>query len=232
MSTETELEKLHVRLKGNGDLVQVADGVEKLLAHYEEKSGYLEYASKEIAADKDLCYRITSRITQTKGAAGMSVDPSGKKITNFGIKGEVRPDLKKLPPKPKLGPLGDAAYATAKWYHDNDPAQFKIRYRCILDENGDFILKHARRVVVETIDQRDREGTDLGKTPEGAKSFTTGPVSRVGDVYENTRAIIAYRETHPGPNGEPPLTFTPQEVVGGFQPDQDMQDVAGPEDET
>ncbi len=226
MINETDLEKLVVRLKRSGDLVQVDDGVETLLAHYDEKTGYLEYVSKGVADDKDLCYRITSRITQTKGASGMSVSPSGKKILNFGIKGDARPDLKKLPPKPKLGPLGDAAYGTAKWYLDNDLAQFKIRYRCILDADGNFVRKHARRTVVTMRDDRDREGADLGKTQEGAKSFSTGPVSREGEVWENKSAIIAWRETHPGPNGEEPITFTPQEVVGGYQPDQELEDVA------
>ena len=228
--TEAEVEESKIRLKRDGHLVQVIEGTEVPVAFYDKKTGYLEYESQKIAMDKDLPRKITARITMTKGE-GTAVHPSENVIRNVGVKGQARPDPKKLPPKPKKGPLGDAAYDIAKWYFDNDPTQAKILYKCVLDANGDFVRKHAKRVVVTMIDERDQDGASLGRTQEGKASFTTGPVSRVGDIYENQHAIIAYRETHPGPDGEPPMTFTPQEVVGGFQPDDEFEQPVQPQAE-
>jgi len=50
---------------------------------------------------------------------------------------------------------------------------------------------------------------------EGPKTVTKAPVTIEGEWIEDKKGIIARRATR--------LTFTPNEVVGGWQPDDDYE---------
>ena len=91
-----------------------------------------------------------------------------------------------------------------------------IRYGIMTDSKGEPVRKNARRVVQEMVDGRDTEDEDTPKIKEGAKSWSKAPVRQEHRIIEGRNAIIARRGTNEGPDGEAPLTFTPNEVIGKF----------------
>jgi hypothetical protein len=200
-----ELASATVRMRKDGTLIQRIDGQEIVVATYSRQTGHLEFETKEYSVK--LYNQCVSKIsTVNKGT-----QPSNLTIHSFGVKGEARTDPKKLPKKPKIGPLGDAAEDYVQWYLDNDMAGAIIRYGIYTDDDGKPIKKAVRRVVETIIDQRDIEDEDLEPQKDGKKTFSKGPVGRGHELVEHKSAIIARRATA--------LTFTPQEVVGGWQPE-------------
>lgn len=210
MSEVEELAAVQVRMKSNGDLIQRVDGTEILVAHYDRTSGHLEFTSKENSVK--LYNQCVSKIsTVSKGT-----QPSGLTIKTIGVKGAPAPK-KGLPKRPALGPLGDAAEDIVSYYLENDPAQAIIRYGIYTDSKGQMIRRPVRRVV-ETIndDRATHEDADLPWIQTGPKTQEKGPVNKTAEVIQEKSGIIARRATA--------LTFTPQEVVGGFQPEEDYDE--------
>jgi len=213
----TELMEAQVRLRSNGDLYQRRDGTEVTIAHYDKGSGHLEFVTKEDSV------KLYPQVTARLGTVSKGTQPSNNVIRSIGVKGEARPDLKKAPKKPKLGRLGDAAEEVVQWYLDHAMEEAIIRYGIYTDAKGQPIRKNVRRIVEEIIDMRDGEDEDLPEKKDGAKSFTKGPIYREKTTLDLKGQIIARRGT--------PLTFTPQEVVGGFQPDDDVEEVGASAEE-
>lgn len=210
MSEETELVEAQVRLRANGDLYQRADGKDTVIAHYDKASGHLEFTTKEYSV------KLYQQVTARLGTVKNGTEPSNNVIRSIGVKGQPRPDMKKLPKRPRIGPAGDAAEEFVRWMLDNDMPQAIIRYGIYTDANGKPVRKNVRRVVETTADRREEEDDDLPEIKDGNKSFTKGPIYRERETITLQNQIIARRAT--------PLTFTPQEVVGGFQPDDDFEE--------
>lgn len=210
MSEETELVEAQVRLRANGDLFQRADGHDTVVAHYDKASGHLEFATKEYSV------KLYQQVTARLGSIKNGTMPSNNVIRTIGIKGQPKPDLKKLPKRPRLGPAGDTAEEFVAWMLENDLTQAIIRYGIYTDASGNPVRKNVRRLVETIADRRDQEDDDLPEVKDGNKSFTKGPIFRERESIDLKNQIIARRAT--------PLTFTPQEVIGGFQPDDDFED--------
>lgn len=219
--TDTELASQRVKLKKNGDLVQENEGVERVVAHYDKESGHLEFATREDSV------KLYQQVTAKIGSVNKGTQPSGNIIRSIGLIGEAKPSPSKVK-RPKLGADGDAAYEQVKWYVDNDLPQAIIRYGIYTDAEGKPIRRHARMVMEETTDTRATvEDDDLPWVKKEKKSREKGPVAREVRIIEDKKAIIARRATNMGPEGEAPLTFTPAQVVGGFDvEDFDPADVA------
>ena len=71
----------------------------------------------------------------------------------------------------------------------------------------------------------DVEDSDLPwmRAP-GKGTQEKAPIFREAEPVTFKNVIIARRATERGPNGEDPITCKPQEVVGGFQPNDDFED--------
>lgn len=209
MSDDTELANPKVKLRKDGTLVQNQDGAEVAVAHYNRTSGHLEFSTKENSVK--LYQQVTSRIGSVSGGT----QTSGLVIRSIGVKGQAKVSGK-LPPKPKMGRAGDAGEEIVQWYLDNDMPQAIVRYGIYTDANGKPVRKNVRRVMDVTQDNRELDDEDIEQVRDGRNTKTKAPVSRRSEVIEEKNAIIARRAT--------PLTFTPQEVVGGWQPDDDFEE--------
>jgi len=210
---EIELTEATVRLKKDGTLYQKIEGQETEVAKYDRATGHLEFATEEFS--RKLYNQVTARI----GTTNKGKDVSGFSIRSMSVKGEARPKLESVPKRPKLGPQGDAAEEVVQWYLDHDLAQAIIRYGIFTDKDGKPVRKTVRRIVQETVDNRDLDDSQLEWMKTDAKSQEKSPVQRVGEAFTTKNAVIARRATA--------LTFTPEEVVGGFSLDDD----GNPEDE-
>ncbi len=211
MSEKTDLENNKVILRKNGDLTINDEGKDVPIAHYDEKTGHLEFATKAHSV------AYYNQAVTCIGTVGKGTDVSGKTIRSMGVKGDKRPDLKTAPKRPKMGPLGDSAEDIVQWYLDHDMPQAIIRYGIFLDESGKPIRKPVRRLLENTVDSRDVDDVDLTPVSDGRSSKVKAPVNRQYEVVEKKDGYIARRATA--------LTFTPSEVVGGFQPDDEMADI-------
>jgi hypothetical protein len=207
-ATETDSDK--VVLKRSGDLTIKEEGQDVVIAHYDKNKGHLEFVSKE--ANAKYYNQVTARI----GTVSNGTQPSNMVIRSIAVKGEQAADLKNAPKRPKLGPLGDAAEDVVQWYLSYDMPQAIVRYGLFCDENGKPIRKAVKRVLENTVDQRDLDDEDIEPTKDGRSSKVKAPVARQREVIEMKDAYIARRATA--------LTFIPQEVVGGFVPDDDNYD--------
>ncbi len=211
---ETELTASQVRLKKNGDLVQRIEGAEVLVAHYDQSNGRLEFTTKANA--EKLYNQVTARI----GTVSKGTESSGLTIKSIGVKGDPIPSGN-LPKKPRMGELGDATPEGVEWYFEHNLSEAIIRYGVFTDANGKPIRKNVRRIVESTIDQRDTPDDDIEWVKTGNKTRDKSPVSRTQELITEKNAIIARRATH--------MTFTPNEVVGGFVVDEDGQPDGGDE---
>jgi hypothetical protein len=204
MSTETE-DTTKVKLRANGDLTITEEGQATIVAHYDKKTGVLEFASQ--AFSEKYYHQVTARI----GSVAKGTEVSGLSITRIGIMGLKAAVDKDAPeqPNPEDYPLGDADEAVVQWMLDYDLPQAIARYGIFCDAKGKPIKKKVRRIVVTTVDNRNLDDSDLEPFKQG-KSQVKGPVMNEGELIERDSAIIARRATA--------LTFTPSEVVGGFRP--------------
>ena len=204
--TETELTEAQVRLKKNGDLVQRIDGSEVVVAHYDRTTGHLEFTTKEHSVK--LYQQVTARI----GTVAKGTEQSGLTIKSLGVKGQTVTESPRTK-RPKMGELGDATPEVVEWYFDNNLPEFIIRYGVFTDSKGNPIRRDVRRVVESTVDNREMEDDSMPWVKTGAKTRDKSPIARTAELVTEKKAIIARRATH--------MTFTPQEVVGGFSVDSD-----------
>ncbi len=203
--SENESDSTKVRLKAGGDLVIRIDGKENVVAHYDKETATLEFTNK------DNSVRYNDQVTTRVSTVSNGTQPSGNVIRNVRIKGDAAP--KPTSKRPKLGPEGDSTEEVVQWYLDNDMPQAIVRYGIYTDAKGNPIRKHVKRLVKNTVDNRNLDDDDIQAVKEGPKTVTKAPVSIEAEVIEDKRGIIARRATR--------LTFTPNEVVGGYQPEED-----------
>lgn len=207
MSTEQELDSTKVRMKASGDLVIRVDGKEVPVAHYSKETATLEFTTR------DYSVRYHEQCTARVGTVSNGTQPSGNVIRNIRVRGDdsKAPTVK----RPKMGPEGDAAEDIVQYYLDNDLPQAIVRYGIYVDGKGVPIRKKVRRLIKNTVDNRNLLDEDLQAVKEGPKSVTKAPVSIEPEWVEEPKGIIARRATR--------LTYTPSEVVGGWQPDDDYE---------
>lgn len=211
---ETELTTEPIRLLKDGLLVQKQDGLDVVIAKYSKDSGRLEFETKEYSVK--YYQQVTARI----GTVNKGTQPSGNKITSIGIKGEKfeAPKVK----RPKMGKLGDCTPEVVEWFFKYNEAEAIIRYGVYTDAKGSMVRKDVRRITETTVDQREITDDEIEKVKEGPKTWTKSPVSRSRELETHKNQIIARRATH--------MTFTPKEVVGGWDgDDDDMSETGGEE---
>ena len=224
MSTDTdELTDAQVRMKKDGTLIQKIDGKEVTVATYHRTSGHLEFETKENSQ------KLYNQVTAKIGTVNKGTQPSGNVIKSISVKGEERVDGAKLPKKPKMGPEGDATPALVDWYIKNDLAQAIIRYGIYTGDGGLPIRKKVKRVIETTVDHRDMDDDEIPWVKDGKKTQTKAPVGREYDVVELKSAIIARRWTRYEEGFE--ALFKSEEVVGGFQPNDDFESPAVQEED-
>lgn len=199
-----------VKLKKNGDLTIMDDGAAVAIARYDEKTGRLEFTSK--ANSVKYYQQATARI----GSTANGTEPSGKVIRSIGYAGDGYDPAAKRPARPKFGPEGDSAEDVVQYYLDHNLPEAIARYGIYTDANGKPVRKHVRRVVKNIVDQRNQDDDDIEWVKTGPKTNSKTPVSVYGEIIEERQGVIARRATR--------LTFTPSEVVGGWQPDDDFED--------
>jgi len=221
---DVELIQAQVRLLKNGDLVQKGEGGDILVAHYDRTTGHLEFETKKYSVD--LYNQVTARI----GTVNKGTQPSGLIIRSIGVKGQTpTPDAAVPVKKPKVGPEGDATPTVVDWYIKYKPAEAVIRYGIYTDANGEFVRRRVQRVVEVTRDRRNVDQKKLPWVDTGPSTQDRTPVTRDGILVEVKRAIIARRATRY--ENDPDILddlnveklealFTPEEVVGGFTPEE------------
>jgi hypothetical protein len=208
MNETNELATVVVKLLKNGDLTIEEEGNKIVVAHYNRASGHLEWATREYSV------KLYQQACSVIGTINKGKEESGLVIRTISIKGETKGAPKALPDELQGKPSGDSDYEVVKWYLDNDPQQAVHRYGIYLDDKGEFIRRDAKREVNETIDARDVDDDNLPWVQEGSKTQSRTPIRQARRVITAKKAIIARRGTNEGPDGEEPLTFTPNEVVG------------------
>lgn len=216
--SESEREESKVKLRANGDLIITEDGTVIVVANYDKKTGTLEFATR--GSSVKFYNQAVARITTVAGGT----QPSQYAIRSITIKGEAGGVAKNAPKRPKLGPLGDAAEDIVQWYLDNHPAEAIARYGIYTDEKGEFVRKTVRRRLVNIVDRRNEDTSELEAVKQGVNSQSKGPVNFEGEIVEVKNAIIARRATA--------LTYSPNEVVGGYQPDEQEYEKAATEDQS
>ncbi len=213
MSEVSDLDSIKLTLRKNGDLTVTEDGQQVVVAHYEPKTGHLEFMTKEGSA------RYYNQAVTRIGTVAKGTQVSSMVVRSMGVKGDTPKKIDpKAPKKPKLGRLGDAAEDYVAWMLKYDLPQAIIRYGIYVDENGDPIKKRVRRIVEHSVDNRNLEDAQIQPVREGPNTQSKGPVTRENELVDGDGEpqIIARRATA--------LTFTPQEVVGGYQPEDDFED--------
>lgn len=207
-----------VVLRKSGDIEQEIDGLQVKVATYSRKTGHLEYASQEYAN------KLSSAISQAIGTINKGQDSSGLTIKSVGIAGRKVDKLSaKEPPCPKRDPrFGDTTPAVVKWYMKWRPQEFIVRYGVFVDENGEMILRRVKRKTTETYDDRDGSlGLADEKVYTGEKTFEKAPVGQRTTLEFFDDQIVARRATC--------ITFSPNEVVGGFDTGEESGQADGNE---
>lgn len=202
-----------LKFRKNGDLTLSEDGSPILIAHYDQKTGHLEFTTKEYSV------KYYNQCTACIGTVSEGKEVSGLVIKSIGLKGgpAFKTD-KTAPKKPKLGPLGDSAEDIVGWYLEYNLPEAIVRYGLFLDEDGKPVRRTVRRVIENSVDMRNMEDDDIPWVKDGNKTKTKAPVTREREVIEVKNAYIARRATA--------LTFNPNEVVGGYEPDDDFESVS------
>ncbi len=216
-TTETEAPEvsgnIKILMKSDGTLYYSAEGVQVTVAKYDRKTGNVEFDSK------DMSTKFYNAVVTKVGTVSDGREESGNKIKAFTVKGQTQTVDKNAPKRPKFGPLGDAAEEVVQWYLDHAPAEAVVRYGIYTDEKGRVIRKDVARRVISTVDMRDtHDDSSLEWMPDGNKSKSKAPVAQQAEFQRLKSQVIARRATQ--------LTFTPNEVVGGF----DVEDATDGED--
>ena len=221
---EEEIKAAQVRLRANGDLIKRIDGTEIVIAHYEKTTGVLEYADKECSV------KWHNQVIAKLGSVNQGTQPSSNVIRSITVKGAeaIKPTGSK---KPKMGPEGDGTPVLVDWYIRNALPEAIIRYGIYTDAAGKPIRKNVQRAIEVWSDNRDG-AEDPVPTPVKGQSYEGGPIKRKKEIINVRNAIIARRATRYEDNPDVladlgveklEALFTPQEVVGGFQPDEDFE---------
>lgn len=199
-------------MKKNGELVQRIDGTEVIVATYDRNTGHLEFETKEYSI------KLYNQVCAKIGSINKGTSPSGLTIKSMGVKGEVRDLSKNAPPKPRFNPsLGDTDPPRVRWYFKYNPSEAFIRYQVYLDPNGQPIRKRVKRRNVELVDDRSGEDGFSDETRQiGKNRWEKGPIGERVSVEFLDDQIIARRATC--------MTFTPNEVVGGFDSGNEEED--------
>ena len=212
---------LPIVLAKNGDLIEVNKeaGTKTIVAHYDRKTGDLEYASAAIAKS------LQRGIAFAVGTINKGTTPSGLAIKTIGVKGQPRDDLSKAPPRPKTSPLlGDQTEELVKWYFAWAPQEAYVRYGVFLDASGQPVRRKVLRKWKEFIDDRadglyGLEDENEGKGMQiGKGKWEHGPVAERTSWEVLDNQIIAKRATC--------MTYHPNEVVGGFDASDDSDEQA------
>ena len=208
MSDESDV--VTVSFKKNGDLYKVVKGEpDVLIGHYDRKTGHLEFETVQDSV------KLIRQVTAAIGSKEKGTLTSGLVINTMSVKGRERDKpTGKVPPKPKRNPnLGDQTPALVEWYFKYYPQEAYIRYGVYLEDDGTPVRRTVRRKITELVD--DREGNigimdqNEGKgTRVGKNKWENGPVTQTNEIQQLDDQIIARRATH--------MTFSPNEVVGGF----------------
>lgn len=200
---DVELASVKLVMRKTGDLV-LPDGTNDILvAHYDRAKSHLEFETKEYAV-KYYGQSVSKIGTKNKGT-----EQSGLLIKTFGVKGEIATAVAKdAPPRPRMGKLGDCTPELVDWLYEYDLPQFIIRYGVYTDEKGNPVRRPARRLIKTVVDRRNEDDDELQWVKDGKNTQTKAPVAIEGEWVEERKAIVARRATH--------LTFTPKEVIGGF----------------
>ncbi len=206
-STEqTEIENAKVKLRTSGELTISEDGTTPtIIGHYNKKTEELQFES-EAYREKYYTQAVSRIGTVNKGQEVSQYRIS--KITIKGMKSNIPADAPEMP-NPEDFKQGDAAEEVVSWLLQYDLPHAIARYGIYLDKAGKPIRKPVKRVVVYTVDNRNLEDSQIPENRQG-KTSTKGPVAQEGELVEDKQGIIARRATA--------LTFTPNEVVGGFRP--------------
>lgn len=209
---DVEPGQVKILMKSDGTLYYSEAGTQVPVAKFDRASGNLEFESKDFAE------KFYNQVTTKLGTVSKGTVDSGIKIKAFSVKGDKREVVKNAPKRPKLGVLGDAAEDVVQWYLDYAPTEAVVRYGIYTDEAGKPIRREVQRRVISTVDMRDsHDDSSLEWVPDGNKSKSKAPVAQQAEFQRLKNQVIARRATQ--------LTFTPAEVVGGF----DVDDAAGEE---
>lgn len=217
---EVELATSKVVLRKDGSLVlPKADGDKDLVvARYNKATGNLEFATREFSTK--YYAQVVSRI----GSVAKGTQPSGNQIRTISIEGGAPHKIEKdAPPRPRMSKLGDCTPAVVEWFFRYDLPQAIIRYGVYTDADGNPVRAKCRRIVKAIVDRRDLDDRDLTPQRSGPKSEIKGPIAEESELIEQSDGIVARRPTV--------LTFTPKEVVGGFDTGEDdmLETVEGEE---
>jgi hypothetical protein len=217
--SQTATDSTQVKLRKGGELTITEDGQRTVVAKYDEKTGHLAFTTQKYSET------FYNACVSCIGSVGDGKEVSGKTIRSIGVGDEKpKPLAKDAPKRPKLGPLGDSAEEVVQWYLDYDLPQAIIRYGIYVDEKGNPIRKKVRRVFENIVDNREVPDMDIVARKDSPNSQVKSPVVAEREAIEVKDGIIARRGTA--------LTYTPSEVVGGWQPDDDenYQNAGGDEE--
>lgn len=206
-------------LRKNGDLILEIDGKDEVIAHYDRKTGDLEYATTAISkAHQRGCAFAIGTINKGKAVSGLT-------IKTFGVKGVPRDDVSKAPAMPKKDPqLGDQTEELVKWYFRWSPKEAYIRYGVFMGPDGQPVRRKVKRKWQEFIDDRadglyGLEDKNEGKGMQvGKGKFEKAAVATLNSFEILEDQLIARRATC--------MTFHPNECVVPFDSGDDADDQA------
>jgi hypothetical protein len=197
-----------LELADNGDVYQMKSGNRIVVAHYDEETRHLEFATREYSA------KLYQQVLACVGSTDEGRRPSQNVVRSFGVKGEKKADISKAPKRPRFGELGDCTKEVVEWYFEHNLPEAIVRYGVYVDRKGNPIRRNVERKSVEVHDRREKRAKPIPeevKVPGG--SWENGPIQENKFIDQFDNQIIARRATH--------MTFTPSEVIGGFQHDDD-----------
>lgn len=212
----TEQSTVTVLLKKNGDIFEDIPDSPAKVAHYDKKTGHLEWESR------DFSVLYMRQVQSAIGTTSKGTLESGFVIKSSSLKGEA-PDkpVGKVPPRPPMDmSLGDTTPALVDWLIKYYPKDAILRYGIFVDENGEMVRRNVKRKTREVIDDREGryglEDDNDGKGQQvGPKKWEKGPIGQRFWLDEYEGEIIARRPT-PYMKGKVCL-FSPDEVVGKWE---------------
>ena len=204
-----------VKFLKNGDLTQLIEDKPVVVAHYDRKTRHLEFVNE------DFQRKLMRQVTAAIGTINKGTQSSGLIIETIGLKGVERDKpAGKVPPRPRKGPLGDQTPEVVEWYFKYYPKEAYARYGVFLDENGEPQRRKVKRLFKTIVDDRNGEHGLMEENEEkgrqvGKGKWERGPVAEIKEAEILEDQIIARRATH--------MTYTPNEVVGGFDTGEDEE---------
>lgn len=211
---ESAVSESPVQFLKSGELIQEREGKPVVVAHYDRKSGHLEFETK------DDHQKLIRQCSAAIGTVNKGRQSSGLAINSISVKGDpVDAPVGKIPPKPKAGTLGTKDPRLVKWLFQYYPHRAYRMYRVFLDADGEPRTAKCRRRVKELLDDRNdeygfgNEQREVGSPAGKNRHFEKGVVAEVitqDDIVED--GIVAEIPTC--------MTYTPNEVIGGFETEE------------